>query len=129
MKKLGNYNIRFCAEHGRYTNSEGEFVCPTCKKEAEEKKKPLIKVNKYKVQTVEHFDNNDNSLGFLNEWENIDLRCQIAKQRVSGYYLMFNDSKILINPDGRIDDWQNGLFDTNEILLSRLFRTQRQIKS
>lgn len=36
----------------------------------------MIKVNKYESQTVEHFDNNGNSLGFLNEWENADLRCQ-----------------------------------------------------
>jgi hypothetical protein len=31
----------------------------------------MIKVNKYEVQTVEHFDHNGNSLGFLNEQENL----------------------------------------------------------
>jgi len=85
----------------------------------------MIKVNKYKVQTVEHFDNNGNSLGFLNEWENADLRCQIAEEKASGYYLMFNGLKISIEPNGKITNWENGLYDTNEILLSRLFKAQR----
>jgi len=85
----------------------------------------MIKVNKYKVQTVEHFDNNGNSLGFLNEWENADLRCQIAEEKASGYYLMFNGLKISIEPNGKISNWENGLYDTNVILLSRLFKAQR----
>ena len=87
----------------------------------------MIKVNKYEVQTVEHFDNNGSSLGFLNEWENADLRCQIAEQKVSGYYLIFNGEKIEIQPTGKIswEGWKNGLYDTNEILLARLFKAQR----
>ena len=85
----------------------------------------MIKVNKYEVQTVEHFDNNGNSLGFLNEWENTDLRCQIAEQKASGYYLMFNGLKIQIEPNGKILNWENGLYDTNKILLVRLFKAQR----
>lgn len=89
----------------------------------------MITINKYKEQRVEHFDNNGNSLGFLNEFENLDLRCQIAEQNVSGYYLMFNDKKFDIQPTGRINGWEHGLFDTNEILLARLFRAQRCYKS
>jgi hypothetical protein len=71
--------------------------------------------------------NNGNSLGFLNEWENADLRCQIAEQKVSGYYLIFNGEKIEIQPTGKIswEGWKNGLYDTNEILLARLFKAQR----
>lgn len=85
----------------------------------------MIKVKKYEVQTVEHFDNNGNSLGFLNEYENVDLRCQIAEGKVNGYYLMFNGLKIPIEPNGRIINWGKGLYDTNEILLSKLFKAQK----
>ena len=85
----------------------------------------MIKVNKYEVQTIEHFDNDGNSLGFLNEYENADLRCQIAEQKISGYYLTFNDTKIQIESNGKIINWVNGLYDTNEILFSRLFKAQR----
>ena len=85
----------------------------------------MIKVNKYEVQTVEHFDNNGNSLGFLNEWESTDLRCQIAEQKVNLYYLVFDGLKIQIEPNGKINDWVSGLYDINEILLARLFKAQR----
>lgn len=86
----------------------------------------MIKFEKFEEQTVEHFDNNENSLGFLNEYENLDLRCQIAEQNVSGYYLVFNGLKILIEPNGKIINWENGLYDTGQILLARLFKAQRQ---
>ena len=85
----------------------------------------MIKVKKYEVQTVEHFDPNGNSLGFLNEYENADLRGQIAEEKASGYYLMFNGLKIPIESNGRITNWESGLYDTNEILLARLFKAQR----
>lgn len=85
----------------------------------------MIKVNKYKVQTVEHFDDNENSLGFLNEHESTDLRCQIAAHQADGYYLVFNGIKIPIQHDGRIENWPKGLYDTNQILLSRLFIAQK----
>lgn len=86
----------------------------------------MIEVKKYNVQTVEHFDDKGNSLGFLNENESTDLRCQIAENNISGYYLIFNDKKIKILSNGKIIDWENGLYDTNEILLSRLFKAQYQ---
>lgn len=86
----------------------------------------MIKVKKHEVQTVEHFDNKGTSLGFLNEYENTDLRCQIAEEKISGYYLLFKGLKIPIEPNGAIGNWENGLYDTREILLSRLFKAQRQ---
>ena len=85
----------------------------------------MIKVNKYEVQTVEHFDNNGNSLGFLNEQENLDLRCQIAEEKVSGYFLVFDGLKIGIEPNGTIINWKIGLYDTTENLFARLFKAQR----
>ena len=81
-----------------------------------------IKVKPYKIQLVEHFDNTNQSLGFLNEHESTDLRCQISENKTEGYYLMFKDKKVFIRSDGHIDDWGRGLYDTNEILLSRLFK-------
>lgn len=87
----------------------------------------MKKVKKYEVQTVEHFDINGYSLGFLNEYESADLRCQIAELKASGYYLIFNGKKIEIQSNGKIkwDYWGNGLYDTNETLLAKLFNAQR----
>jgi len=86
----------------------------------------MIKINKYEVQVVEHFDNNGNSLGFLNEHENLDLRIQIAKEKAIGYFLVFDGLKIGIEPNGKISNWKEGLYDANEILLALLFKAQRQ---
>lgn len=84
----------------------------------------MIKVNKIEVQTVEHFDSEGNSLGFLNEFENADLRAQIVEQKAEGYYLVFKDKKIAIETNGKLSDWPAGLYDTNELLIARIFKAQ-----
>jgi hypothetical protein len=79
----------------------------------------MIKLNKIEPQTVEVFDPQNNSLGFLNEYEFLDLRAQIAEQRVEGYYYMFNEDQIFIDKDGR--SWQpNKLFNSIENSLVRI---------
>ena len=85
----------------------------------------MIQVNKYEHQVVEHFDSDDNSLGFLNELEHLDLRCQIAEEKAEGYYLIFNDEKVFIRSNGKIEQWSIDLYDTNLMLFSRLFKAQR----
>jgi hypothetical protein len=41
----------------------------------------MIVANKITPQTVEHFDPSGNSLGFLTDLENLELRCQIAENK------------------------------------------------
>ena len=81
-----------------------------------------IKVNKIEPQTVECFDNTGKSLGFLNEYEFNNLRAQIAENKAEGYHIVFNSKKKGILPTGKIDDWDSGLFDVNEIMLCRIFK-------
>ena len=88
----------------------------------------MISINKYQIQTIEHFDPSNKSLGFLNEHENVDLRCQIAENKIEGYYMVFNNTKVPIHSNGRVSDWITGLYDTNELLLARLFKAQRELK-
>ena len=85
----------------------------------------MIKVNRIEPQTVECFDNNHKSLGFLNEYEFNDLRCQIAENKVNGYYIRFKNEAYVINSNGKLVNWPNGLFDTMETQLARLFIAQR----
>jgi len=87
----------------------------------------MITVNKIIPQVVEHFDPSGKSLGLLNEYESTDLRCQIAESNVNGYYLMFNNQKIEILPNGKIDNWVSGLYDLNENLIAKLFKSQQLI--
>ncbi len=89
----------------------------------------MIQVNRYEVQLVEVFNKKGNSLGFLNEHEFNDLRCQIAEQNAIGYYLMFDGSKIEIESNGRIKNWPYDLYSINEQLLARLFKAQLMKKN
>lgn len=70
-----------------------------------------IKVKKIKPPTVECFDPNDNSLGFLNEYEFTDLRSQIVKNKVNGFYCIFAGKKIDLNPNGSIEPNTKELFN------------------
>ncbi len=85
----------------------------------------MIKPVNIQPQLVECYDNTDNFIGYLNEYEFNDLRCQIAEAHVSGYYSLFNSEKLFINADGRLDNWPTGFFDTIEGQLARLFKAQR----
>jgi hypothetical protein len=85
----------------------------------------MIKINRYKIQTVEHYDGNGNFIGYLNESENLDLRCQIAENKIEGYYIKFCNQIINIQKDGKIKEWPFGLYDTNQKLNARLFHAQK----
>lgn len=94
-----------------------------------EENEEIIHINKIEPQTVEVFTPKDRSIGFVNEYEFNDLRVQIATHKLEGYYVMFNEVKHIINTNGRIDNWTSGLFDTNEILLSKIFKASRNENS
>jgi hypothetical protein len=48
----------------------------------------------------------------LNEYEFLDIRVQIKKAQVFGYYLIFNGKKIQIDKNGELEDYPQGLLDT-----------------
>lgn len=85
----------------------------------------LIHVKTIIPQLVEVFTPKGRSLGLVNEFEFNDLRIQISKNRIEGYYLMYNDKKHNITVDGKLDEWSSGLFDIIEIQLSELFKNYR----
>lgn len=80
----------------------------------------MIKVNKITPQTVELFNPQDESMGFINEYEFNDVRIQIKEQKAEGYYCMFNGERFNINKDGRSQDWFEGFFDLIEQQMSKL---------
>lgn len=80
----------------------------------------MIKVNKIPTQKLEHYENGK-SLGFLNQDEHYDLRCQIKENKGENFYLIFQDAKIDIQKDGNLSSHPKGMFDTSVNLLNRLF--------
>jgi len=71
----------------------------------------MIKINRIEPFTCEAFDPNNNSLGFLNIYEFLDLRLQISKEKVKGYYMKFNNEIIEITINGSISSYPNGFFN------------------
>lgn len=71
----------------------------------------MIQVKKIQPQTVECFNPEGNSLGFLNEYEFTDLRAQIHTEKNKGYYFIFDGEKCMIDTDGRYYP-PKGLFET-----------------
>jgi len=82
----------------------------------------MIQIKKIEPQIIEHFDFNGNSLGFLNEYENAYLRLCISREKVDGYYLMFEGKKVNIMSTGRFneDDLVYGIYDTYQTLIFKI---------
>jgi hypothetical protein len=94
----------------------------------------MIEVKQITPQTIEHFDPEGDSLGFLNQIESADLCSQIAEHFVgqanvsSGYYLMFNDKKINIKSNGDYDDYPYGFYDQLIHITTRKIKGRRGTK-
>ena len=80
----------------------------------------MIKVNKITPQTVELFNPQNESMGFINEYEFNDIRIQIKEQQAEGYYCIFNGKRFDINKDGRSGNWFEGFFDLIEHQIAKL---------
>lgn len=82
----------------------------------------MIKPKVIEVPEWEVYEPSGERIGYMNIYEFNDLRIQISKERAEGYYVMFNDVKINIKPDGTTDRWPNGFFDQIETQLRELIR-------
>lgn len=80
----------------------------------------MIRINKIEPQTVDQYNPDDEFMGAVNEYEFNDIRLQIKKKGVAGYYIKFNREKIHIDKRGNLESSPNGLFDTNLNLLMEL---------
>lgn len=49
-----------------------------------------------------------------------DVRLQIKEKALTGYYIIFQNKRILINKDGSIDYWPDGFFDKLQNKLDKL---------
>jgi len=86
----------------------------------------MIEIKKYPEVTYTHFDPEGNVIGVFNELENLDLRCQIAEQKLSGYYLYYKGMKLFIDENGQIVVWPQGLWGDMEILYAKLFSIRKK---
>lgn len=67
--------------------------------------KNKIKIKVIPQEVIEVFTPDGSSCGKLNEIEFLDLRCQIKKFKIRGFYLYYNAEKVYINRNGLLSKW------------------------
>lgn len=72
----------------------------------------MIQINKITPPTLEIYDPDNNSLGFVNEYEFLDIRVQIKELHLSGYSFIFKNQKFKIDKNGNLEYYPEGLLDT-----------------
>jgi hydrogenase maturation factor len=91
--------------------------------------KQPVKINKIKDSKAYLFYNSIEIGLISNQLQLNDVRLQIAKQKLSGYYIIFHNGKglqaINIRPDGSLSRWPSGFFDANEKILAEIVRIKK----
>lgn len=72
----------------------------------------MIQIKTIIPPTVIVYNPDGVELGTVNEYEFLDIRVQIKKAQVFGYYLIFKGKKVRIDKNGELEDYPNGLLDT-----------------
>ena len=75
----------------------------------------LIKLNNFRGDIVEVFDEHNNQLGFANKKELLDFCRQCIKAKNESHYIIFNEKPIIIN-DKLFLLLKNSRFPLNKIL-------------
>lgn len=72
----------------------------------------MIKINRITPPTLDIYKPSGKLLGTVNEYEFLDIRVQIKKEQIFGYYLIFNGEKVQIDKNGELEEYPLGLLDT-----------------
>ena len=84
-----------------------------------------VKINKDIKDAKAYLFYNSDEIGLIsNQLQLNDIRLQVAKQKLSGYYIIFANheglQEIAIRPDGSLSIWPEGFFDILEKQLMEL---------
>ena len=72
-----------------------------------------VKINNIVEPVVKLYDSNDVEVGLITNYLQLnDVRLQIKRQKLEGYYVIFGeDYKISIYSDGSMSGWPDGFYD------------------
>jgi hypothetical protein len=72
----------------------------------------MITINKPKDIPVPLYTPEDDLVGLIEDVLSFnDVRLQIIKQNVKGYYVIINEQRVFLYPDGSLNHLPKGLFD------------------
>lgn len=81
----------------------------------------MIKINEIVEPVSKLYDKDDKLVGEITSLLQLDdIRIQIKKEKVSGYYVIWNDQKIRIDKFGYLEDWPRGFYDNMDKQLDEL---------
>ena len=81
----------------------------------------VIQINNELDHTTKLYDPQGNLAGEIkNNTAMCDVCVQIARNKLSGYYVMFNEQKVTIDPTGRIYNPPDGFYDAEDKLMREL---------
>lgn len=89
-------------------------------------KQEEVTINQFPSESVELFNQNNKSLGLINELQLLDVQCQIAEKRLEGYYVKMGNLKCEIDNCGELEDWDGVTFHREYVLLTKLKRIQQK---
>jgi hypothetical protein len=81
----------------------------------------MITIKEFPVETVGLYSPEGEFLGALDQNQFLDVRIQIAEQRLSGYYILGSAGKRLIEENGELNESMEGVFKTTITLSRRLW--------
>jgi predicted ATPase len=81
----------------------------------------MIKINEIVESVSKLYDKDDKLVGEITSLLQLDdIRIQIKKEKVSGYYVIWNNLKIRIDKFGYLEDWPRGFYDNMDKQLDEL---------
>jgi predicted ATPase len=89
----------------------------------------MITINETKEATCILFAPSGDPVGLIQSYLSLmDVRNQIAKQSLSGYYIRFQGQRIDIASNGDLSAWPAGFYDGIQTKLNELARIRRDKK-
>ena len=59
-----------------------------------------------------------------NQVESLNVRLDIAKNKLTGYYFMHGQLRITITENGSVENWPSGLYNETSIICRELYNRQ-----
>jgi predicted ATPase len=87
-----------------------------------------IKIIRVIPEKVELFSPDGTSIGILDndhELNKIQIQIQIAKESLTGYYIIWQDIKIPITAKGELTQWPKGMYNQSQRDFSELFNIRK----
>ena len=86
----------------------------------------MIILREYRYPETKLYAPDNSYIGLIeNEVEFNDIRIQVAREKAEGYYIVFEDKRVNILPNGDCDSWPKGFFDQEIRQLGILFKIRR----